>query len=182
MVQSPLNNRNLISDPDVPGQAERPLELRTEPPEGILEEAWGYDDTADVRLFKYVDEIAPSNFELVKDWHAAFGITDPDKPVMRPDRAALRLDLIEEEYSEIVQALDNDDIVNLAKELADLLWVTYGMAAEYGIDVDRVFKAVYESNMSKLGEDGKPVLRADGKILKSKSYKEADLSWIGETK
>jgi predicted HAD superfamily Cof-like phosphohydrolase len=84
--------------------------------------------------------------------------------------------LLREEFDEVVEALYNGGKAPLAKEIADLLYVTYGLAATYGIHIDEVFNRVHESNMSKLGEDGKPVYRNDGKVLKGPNYKEPEIT------
>lgn len=98
---------------------------------------------------------------------------------------SLGLDLIEEEFNELCHAVyeleeynQQQDKEHLAKELADLLYVTYWLAARIGIDIDKAFREVHKSNMSKLGDDGKPVKRADGKVLKGPNYKAPDLSHI----
>jgi len=85
----------------------------------------------------------------------------------------MRLKLIEEECKEVHDA---DSTENLLKELADLVYVTYGMAATFGWDLDEAVRRVHASNMSKLGEDGKPIYREDGKVLKGPNYKKPDLS------
>ena len=92
--------------------------------------------------------------------------------------AQLRMRLITEEYKEVLEAFWEGTYEELAKELADLLYVVNGMAATYGIPLDEVFNRVHESNMSKLGEDGKPVYRDDGKVMKGPNYKEPDLSGL----
>lgn len=87
---------------------------------------------------------------------------------------ALRGLLIHEEYEEFMEAMD--DPVDALKELADLVYVCYGYAATFGWDLDEAVKRVHESNMSKLGDDGKPIYREDGKIMKGPNYKKPDLS------
>lgn len=120
-----------------------------------------------------------TNFEMVQEWHDAFGCLRNSKPTMfTREQADLRLKLIEEEFHEVMNAVDDQTLPNLAKELADLLYVVYGMADTMGIPIDLVFEQVHESNMSKLDADGSPLRRADGKILKGPFYKEPDLSWI----
>lgn len=89
------------------------------------------------------------------------------------DLEAMRLKLIEEECKEVHEA---DNTENLLKELADLVYVTYGMAATFGWDLDEAVRRVHASNMSKLGSDGKPIYRDDGKVLKGPNYKKPDLS------
>lgn len=92
-----------------------------------------------------------TNFQMVKDFHQAFGINAPLFPSnLSHDRQELRQDLIEEEYSELQGAMYADDPIGIADGLADLLYVVYGTAVEYGIDIDEVFKEVHRSNMSKL--------------------------------
>lgn len=97
---------------------------------------------------------------------------------------SLGLTLIEEEFIELADAARSASKnpqakkENFAKELADLLYVTYWLAARIGIDIDKAFREVHKSNMSKLGDDGKPVKRADGKVLKGPNYKAPDLSHI----
>jgi predicted HAD superfamily Cof-like phosphohydrolase len=86
---------------------------------------------------------------------------------------SMRFRLIIEELNEFTDATDKE---NLLKEMADLLYVVYGYAATYGLPIDEAFKRVHESNMSKLGDDGKPLYREDGKVLKGPNYKPADLS------
>lgn len=117
-----------------------------------------------------------TNFQMVKDFHQAFGINAPLFPSnLSHDRQELRQDLIEEEYSELQGAMYADDPIGIADGLADLLYVVYGTAVEYGIDIDEVFKEVHRSNMSKLDADGKPILREDGKVLKGPNFSPPDI-------
>ena len=111
---------------------------------------------------------------LVREFHEAFGIAiaEPaDGPLRR-----LRAELLHEESGEADVALIAGTLEMIAKELADVVIVTYGAAISLGIDLDEAVRAVHASNMTKLGEDGKPVLRADGKVLKGPNYQEADVS------
>jgi len=82
----------------------------------------------------------------------------------------LRIDLISEELEELQLAITNNDIVEVADALTDILYVVYGAGHAFGIDLDECFMEVHESNMSKLGEDGKPIYREDGKVLKGPGY------------
>ena len=82
----------------------------------------------------------------------------------------LRVRLIQEELTELIQALAIDDEVEVADALTDILYVTYGAGHAFGIDLDEPFNHVHHSNMSKLGEDGKPIYREDGKVLKGPNY------------
>ena len=87
----------------------------------------------------------------------------------------LRKRLITEEYLEVVAAIEREPDENVLKELADLVYVVYGYAATFGWNLDEAVRRVHRSNMSKLGDDGKPVYREDGKVLKGPNYKQADL-------
>lgn len=115
-----------------------------------------------------------TNYEKVREFHEAFGVA-LDVDISKGDTSdlkTLRGKLIQEEYFEVIQATEAE---NLLKELADLLYVVYGTAATFGWDIDTAFNRVHQSNMSKLGDDGKPIYREDGKVLKSSNYKPADL-------
>ena len=89
------------------------------------------------------------------------------------DTLNLRLDLIEEEYNELKQAVYSHDgtMTDVADALCDILYVTYGMAHACGIDIEECFREVHQSNMSKLGEDGKPLYREDGRVIKGPNYR-----------
>ena len=99
--------------------------------------------------------------------------TEPDFP--DEDTQKLRLELIAEELEEMWDAIENKNLVGVADALADILYVTYGAGHAFGIDLDKCFAEVQRSNMSKLGEDGKPIYREDGKVLKGPNYSEPDL-------
>lgn len=128
-----------------------------------------------------------SNFTKVKRFHEAFNCPqDQSKPSL--ELIQLRRKLIEEEFNEVKEALNNLTwvselepkklpmaMVALFKELEDLLAVTYGTGDAFGLPMDEGFNRVHGSNMSKLGEDGKPIYREDGKVLKGPNYKEAEL-------
>ena len=94
----------------------------------------------------------------------------PDKKIVK-----LRLDLIREELNELTNAVKNDDIVEVADALTDILYVTYGAGHSFGINLDQCFKEVQRSNMSKLGEDGKPIYNENGKVMKGPNYSEPNL-------
>jgi predicted HAD superfamily Cof-like phosphohydrolase len=91
------------------------------------------------------------------------------------DVRAVRAALLDEEHKEIQEALASGDREAIAKELADLVYVAHGTALVYEIDLDIALREIHDSNMTKLGDDGKPVLRADGKILKGPNYKPPDM-------
>jgi predicted HAD superfamily Cof-like phosphohydrolase len=97
----------------------------------------------------------------------------PDEKVQK-----LRISLIEEELEELKEAIENKDIVEVADALTDILYVTYGAGAAFGIDLDKCFEEVHNSNMSKLDRDGRPIYREDGKILKGPDYFEPNLEKI----
>jgi len=122
-----------------------------------------------------------TNFELVEDFMLAFGQRVATTPQL-VDRAVaeLRVSLIEEELDELREAVIDNDLVGIADALTDILYVTYGAGLAYGIDLDECFLEVHESNMSKLGEDGKPIYREDGKVLKGPNYFEPDLESVLE--
>lgn len=115
-----------------------------------------------------------TNYEKVREFHEAFG-QDIDVDIYKSDinLIALRIALIDEEYDELKRAVGTE---NYLKELVDLLYVIYGFAATFGWDIDTAFNLVHVSNMSKLGADGKPIFREDGKVLKSENYVPPNLS------
>ena len=120
-----------------------------------------------------------TNAEMVADWHRAFNVPILDTPTFPSEaRIGLRVNLIAEEVSELFAALNNKDIVEVADALADLLYVTYGMALEFGIPIDEVFEEVQSSNMSKLDEDGKPIYRDDGKVMKGPNFRLPDIASV----
>ena len=91
------------------------------------------------------------------------------------ETAKLRIELIVEELNELIDAKEDKDLIGIADALTDILYVTYGAGHAFGIDLDECFREVQRSNMSKLGEDGKPIYREDGKVLKGPNYSEPDL-------
>lgn len=116
------------------------------------------------------------SFEAVGQFHETFGHPEGDKPGLIPeDRAALRLSLIKEEYEELEEAVADGDIVAIADALGDLIYVVNGAAIEYGIDLPVIVAEIHRSNMTKLGDDGKPIYREDGKVLKGSSYEPPSL-------
>ena len=89
---------------------------------------------------------------------------------------SLRLSLIKEELDELKKAIQDKDIVEVADALTDILYVTYGAGHAFGIDLDQCFNEVQNSNMSKLGDDGKPIYNENGKVMKGPNYFKPDLS------
>jgi predicted HAD superfamily Cof-like phosphohydrolase len=118
-----------------------------------------------------------SNFEKVGDFMEAFGQEVLYEPTL-PDfnLAALRLDLIEEEVQELRDGLGRSSLLEVADALTDILYVVYGAGHAFGIDLDDCFSEVHRSNMTKLGEDGRPMYRDDGKVMKGPNYEEPDLT------
>lgn len=141
--------------------------------EAIRECADDIDSVAD-QMRALADEVEHQPAVLVREFHAAFGV---DRGVTDQIRE-LRARLIAEEAQEAVAALGSEPVDReaVAKELADLLVVTYGTADVLGIDLDAAFRRVHESNMSKLGPDGSVIRRDDGKVLKGPYYREPDMS------
>ena len=120
-----------------------------------------------------------TNFELVEDFMEAMEQDVNVVPTFPEDEIQrLRLDLIEEELDELHYAIDNKDMVEIADALGDLLYVVYGAGHAFGIDLDECFKEIHASNMSKLGPDGKPIKREDGKVLKPDTFFPPDLKSI----
>lgn len=120
-----------------------------------------------------------SNFTDVKNFMETFGQEvkmEPEWPDIETQK--LRVELIVEELSELEDANEEKDLVAVADALTDILYVTYGAGHAYGIDLDACFKEVQRSNMSKLGEDGEPIYREDGKVLKGPNFSEPDLKSI----
>ena len=120
-----------------------------------------------------------SNFEKVGDFMEAFGQSVEMEPTW-PDFniRELRLELIQEELEELSDAVADRDMIQIADALTDLLYVVYGAGHSFGIDLDECFEEVHRSNMSKLGENGRPIHREDGKVLKGPGYFEPDLEGI----
>jgi len=119
----------------------------------------------------------------VKEFHEKFGIhIGTDLGDIDGFTATLRASLIAEEAKEVNIAIWNEPIENITKELCDLLYVTYGTILAYGLQnkIEDCFNEVHKSNMSKLGRDGKPVYREDGKLLKGDNYSQADIKSILE--
>ncbi len=120
--------------------------------------------------------ITGTNFELVGDFMEAMDQEVLAYPVFPEEHIQrLRIDLIEEELDELHLGVDNIDIIEVADALTDLLYVVYGAGHAFGIDLDECFQEVHQSNMSKLGDNGRPIKREDGKVLKPDTYFPPDL-------
>ena len=122
-----------------------------------------------------------SNFEDVKTFMETFGQMVRTKPQF-PDEETmqLRYDLIKEELNELEQAMKTKNLKEIADALTDILYVTYGAGYAYGINLDKCFKEVQRANMSKLGNDDKPIYNEKGKVMKGPNYSEPNLKQFVE--
>ena len=117
-----------------------------------------------------------SNFESVRKFMETFGQEIKEKASFPNDKiTSLRYDLIREELDELKEAMDKKDIKEVADALTDILYVTYGAGHAFGINLDKCFEEVQNSNMSKLGLDGKPIYNDKGKVMKGPNYFKPDL-------
>ena len=118
-----------------------------------------------------------SNFSKVGTFMKTFGQEVKDKPAFSTEKInKLRIDLIKEELDELTEAMKNNDLLEVADALTDILYVTYGAGHAFGIDLDKCFEEVQNSNMSKLDENGKPIYNESGKVMKGPNYFKPDLS------
>ena len=118
-----------------------------------------------------------SNFNKVKTFMVTFGQEVKTKPSFSTDKINdLRYELIKEELEELKVAMENKDLLEVADALTDILYVTYGAGHAFGINLDRCFEEVQNSNMSKLGEDSKPIYNDSGKVMKGPKYFKPDLT------
>ena len=118
-----------------------------------------------------------SNFKKVKTFMETFDQEVKTKPSFSTDKInSLRYDLINEELEELKIAMKNKDLLEVADALTDILYVTYGAGHAFGINLDKCFDEVQNSNMSKLGEDGKPIYNESGKVMKGPKYFKPDLA------
>ena len=120
-----------------------------------------------------------TNFRKVKNFMETFGQDVKNKPSFSTNKInKLRYDLIKEELDELKVAIDNKDFLEVADALTDILYVAYGAGHAFGIDLDKCFQEVQDSNMSKLGKNGKPIYNEDGKVMKGPGYFKPDLKKI----
>ena len=118
-----------------------------------------------------------TNFEKVKLFMQTYGQEVKTKANFSDEKTnKLRVDLIKEELDELTKAMDEKDLLEVADALTDILYVTYGAGHAFGINLDKCFDEVQSSNMSKLGEDGKPIYNEAGKVMKGPNYFKPDLS------
>ena len=122
-----------------------------------------------------------SNFSKVKTFMNTYGQDVKEQASFPDDKIVqLRVDLIEEELNELKEAIENNDIVEVADALTDILYVTYGAGHSFGVDLDECFDEVQRSNMSKLGEYGNPIYNDSGKVMKGPNYFAPNLKKIIE--
>jgi len=122
-----------------------------------------------------------SNFEDVKKFMDTFGQIVKTKPQFTNDKTMqLRFDLIKEELNELEDAMKTKNLKEIADALTDILYVTYGAGCAYGINLDKCFKEVQRANMSKLGNDGKPIFNEKGKVMKGPNYLKPNLKQFVE--
>ena len=118
-----------------------------------------------------------SNFNKVGIFMKTFGQEVKSKPSFSTDKInKLRIDLIKEELDELKEAMDNNDLLEVADALTDILYVTYGAGHAFGINLDKCFDEVQNSNMSKLSENGEPIYNESGKVMKGSNYFKPDLT------
>ena len=118
-----------------------------------------------------------SNFSKVGVFMKTVGQEVKNKPSFSTDKInKLRLDLIKEELSELTEAMNNKDLLEVADALTDILYVTYGAGHAFGINLDKCFEEVQNSNMSKLDDKGKPIYNEHGKVMKGPNYFKPDLT------
>ena len=117
-----------------------------------------------------------TNFESVKKFMEIFGQEIKEKAQFPSDKiASLRHDLIKEELDELKEAINQKNMIEVADALTDILYVTYGAGHAFGINLDKCFDEVQNSNMSKLGENGEPIYNETGKVMKGPNYFKPDL-------
>lgn len=112
-----------------------------------------------------------TNFERVQEFQEVYQLNIGETPHLPPQsERELRVKLLQEEFDEYLQGEANNDIVEIADALGDILYIAYGTAVSYGIPLDEIFAEIHASNMSKLDAKGRPIYRDDGKVLKGESY------------
>ena len=119
--------------------------------------------------------------EMVKEFHRIYSVYISDKPELpKQETRDLRVSLLKEEWNEYLLGEFNDDLVEIADALGDMLYIIHGTAISYGIPLDKVFDEIHRSNKSKLGDDGQPIYREDGKVLKGPNFFSPDVAGIIE--
>lgn len=133
-----------------------------------------------ISLMTKPDKTAPSPQALVMEFHETYGLAIRPRPQFDVPEREMRMGLIREEVEELEEAYANGDLVEMADAWADLVYVVYGAAMTHGVDLDDVLSEVQRSNMSKLGADGKPIYREDGKVMKGPAFTEPDIRRVLE--
>jgi predicted HAD superfamily Cof-like phosphohydrolase len=178
-----LEERMLDMSSDLMDQAKKMLdevlndvkEVEETPPLGLHVQR----PTMDSKGNYSVEWVGCNNFGKAGEFMNVFGQETLTRPTLpNSDLAGLRLDLIQEEVDELREGLANQDIVEIADALTDILYVVYGAGHAFGIDLDKCYQEVHRSNMTKLDADGKPLFREDGKVMKSDSYEPPNLTKI----
>jgi predicted HAD superfamily Cof-like phosphohydrolase len=125
-----------------------------------------------------VEHMTP--LEMVTQFHLLYGAHIEEKPTLDiPESLVLmRVALIQEEFKELLEAIAEKDLIEFADALADMVYVIYGFAVTTGVNLDRVLAEVHRSNLSKLGEDGEPIYREDGKVLKGPNWRPPDIKEV----
>jgi predicted HAD superfamily Cof-like phosphohydrolase len=137
---------------------------------GMIDPDYIFDDKA--KLIR-----TPS--AMVREFHKAYGLPVRTEPLVPNTKEIfLRVNLLQEEFEEYLEAVNEDDLVGIADALADMIYIIHGTALVYGLPLDEVFSEVHRSNMSKLDENGKPIYREDGKVLKGNSYSPPNIKEI----
>ena len=125
-----------------------------------------------------------NNIKAVQEFHKAFGLGIEENPIAKlsAQKLKLRFDLMQEENEEYLEAAKNDDLIEVADALGDMLYILCGTIIEHGMQdkIEEVFNEIQRSNMSKLGADGKPIYREDGKVMKGPNYFKPDIATILE--
>ncbi len=116
----------------------------------------------------------------VKKFHESFGITNNDAPTLNKESFMLRFNLMKEENEEYLDACKEGDLVEISDALGDMMYILCGTILSHGLQhkIEEIFQEIQSSNMSKLGKDGKPIYREDGKVLKGPNYFKPDIKKI----
>jgi predicted HAD superfamily Cof-like phosphohydrolase len=122
--------------------------------------------------------VSESPWRHVREFHEAFELAHPDRPTpLAAELAEARQRILDEEVREVAEAAQGGDLVEIAHELADVVYAAYGTAISYGIDLDAVIAEIHKANMTKLGADGRAIER-DGKVQKSELYRPPDVAGV----
>lgn len=130
-----------------------------------------WQDDAEYQQYSKVK--AMNNTQILREFHETYNLKVDQDWAKNPELEQLRTKLIAEEFAEFMD--ENDNLPNLLKELADIVYTCYGYAVSFGWDLDEAMRRVHISNMSKLDENGNPIYREDGKIIKGPNYKEPEM-------